>query len=93
LGVIIYYLLRDDADKVSLEILDADGNVVREFLQDEISTERFLSFDNRGYEQDLVTGRPSTAVSRGLNRFIWDMRYPSVPAIPFRVSRLCLSSL
>jgi photosystem II stability/assembly factor-like uncharacterized protein len=82
LGVIIYYLLRDDADEVSLEILDADGNVVRAFSQDEIPTERFLSFDNRGYEQELVTGQPGATVSRGLNRFIWDMRYPSVPDIP-----------
>ena len=82
LGVIIYYLLREDAKDVSLTILDADGNVVRSFSQEEIPTGRFQSFDNRGYEQDLVTGRPRATVSRGLNRFIWDMRYPSVPAIP-----------
>jgi photosystem II stability/assembly factor-like uncharacterized protein len=82
LGVIIYYLLREDAQEISLSILDDDGNVVREFSQDEIPTERFLSFDSRGYEQDLVTGQPGTTVSKGLNRFVWDMRYPSVPAIP-----------
>ena len=58
------------------------GKFIRTYSQDEIPTERFLSFDNRGYEQELVTGRPSATVSRGLNRFIWDMRYPSVPAIP-----------
>jgi photosystem II stability/assembly factor-like uncharacterized protein len=81
LGVIIYYLLREDAEEVSLSILDEAGNEIRTFTQDEIPTERFTSFDNRGYEQDLVTGRPGATISRGLNRFVWDMRYPSVPAI------------
>jgi hypothetical protein len=82
LGVIIYYLLSDQAEEVSLEILDADGNVVRSYSQDEIPTQRFSSFDNRGYGQDLVTGNPGASVSLGLNKFIWDMRYPSVSAIP-----------
>jgi hypothetical protein len=49
---------------------------------EEIPTERFTSFDNRGYEQDLVTGKPRATVSKGLNRFIWDMRYPNVSRIP-----------
>lgn len=44
--------------------------------------ERFLTFDSHGYKQDLMTGQPGATVSRGLNRFVWDMRYPSVPAIP-----------
>ena len=67
---------------MSLEILDAAGNVVRAFTQDEIPTERFRSFDNRGYEQQLVTGEPKAHISKGLNRFVWDMRYPSVSSIP-----------
>ena len=82
LGVIIYYLLSDRAGEVSLTILDAEGNEIRSFTGDAIPTERFLSFDNRGYEQDLVTGRPKARVSKGLNRFIWDMRYPAVSRIP-----------
>jgi photosystem II stability/assembly factor-like uncharacterized protein len=82
LGVIIYYLLSEDAQDVSLTILDEDGNEVRNFTQDEIPTERFESFDNRGYDKDLVTGTPGASVSLGLNRFIWDMRYPSVSRIP-----------
>ena len=82
LGGIIYYLLSDQAGEISLAILDAEGNEIRTFTGEEIPTERFLSFDNRGYEQDLVTGRPKTTVSKGLNRFIWDMRYPAVSRIP-----------
>ncbi|MHC5005959.1 MAG: WD40/YVTN/BNR-like repeat-containing protein [Planctomycetota bacterium] len=81
-GVIIYYLLSEGAREVSLSILDEDGNEIRTFTQDEIPTQRFGSFDNRGYGTDLVTGTPAARLSLGLNRFIWDMRYPSVSRIP-----------
>ena len=80
-GVTIDYLLRDDAKNVTLEILDADGNLVRTFTQDQIPTKRFDSFDNRGYEQTIEIGQPQASVSVGLNRFYWDMRYPTVPAV------------
>jgi hypothetical protein len=82
LGVMIYYLLSEDAEDVSLTILDEAGNEVRTFSQDEIPTQRFESWDNRGYDRDLETGTPAASVSLGLNRFHWDMRYPTVSAIP-----------
>jgi hypothetical protein len=82
LGVIIYYLLSDEAQEVSLTILDEDGNEIRTFSQEEIPTERFDAWDNRGYDADVETGTPAASVGSGLNRFVWDMRYPSVSAIP-----------
>lgn len=82
LGVLLYYLLSDAAGEVSLSILDEQGNEVRNFGKDEIPTERFASFDARGYGQDLLTGEPKATVSKGLNRFVWDMRYPKVSSIP-----------
>ena len=81
-GVLIYYLLREDAKEVSLSILDEAGNEIRTFTETEIPTKRFTTFDARGYEKDLTTGRPKATISKGLNRFMWDMRYPSVSAIP-----------
>jgi hypothetical protein len=81
-GPIFYYLLSDQAKEVSLAILDAAGNEIRTWSMDEIPTERFASFDNRGYGQDLVTGQPAVNVGAGLNRFVWDMRYPPVSSIP-----------
>jgi hypothetical protein len=83
-GAVIYYLLSDDAKDVSLSILDADGNEIRSWGMDEIPTERFGSFDNRGYGHELETGEPAASVGAGLNRFIWDMRYPTVSQIPGR---------
>jgi hypothetical protein len=84
MGVIIYYLLSDQAKDVSLTILDGEGNKIRTFSKNEIPTEQFLGFDNRGYEQEIGTGTPQASVGNGLNRFIWDMRYPSVSQIPGR---------
>ncbi|WP_048753030.1 hypothetical protein [Crocosphaera watsonii] len=84
IGVIIYYLLSEDAKDVSLSILDGQGNKIQTFSKEEIPTERFPSFDARGYEQDLTTGKPKATVSQGLNRFIWGTRYPSVSSVPGR---------
>jgi photosystem II stability/assembly factor-like uncharacterized protein len=81
-GPTLYYLLSDQAKDVSLSILDMDGNEIRTWGKDEIPTRRFETFDNRGYGQDLVTGKPAVNVGPGLNRFIWDMRYPKVSSIP-----------
>ena len=84
MGVIIYYLLSDDAKDVSLTILDEQGNEIQTYGKEEIPTQRFASFDARGYEQDLTTGKPKATVSQGLNRFIWNTRYPSVSSVPNR---------
>jgi hypothetical protein len=81
-GPIFYYLLSDQVKDVSLSVLDGEGNVIRTWGRDEIPTRRFGSFDNRGYGQDLVTGAPAAGLGVGLNRFVWDMRYPTVSAIP-----------
>jgi len=82
LGVIIHYLLSNQVQDVRLTILDAGGEEIRSWGMNEIPTERFASFDNRGYVQELVSGAPAASVGPGLNRFIWDMRYPSVSVIP-----------
>jgi hypothetical protein len=82
MGPIFYYLLSDQAKEVSLSVLDGEGNEIRTWGKDEIPTRRFGTFDNRGYGQDLVTGEPAAGLGVGLNRFVWDMRYPTVSAIP-----------
>jgi photosystem II stability/assembly factor-like uncharacterized protein len=84
LGVLVYYLLSDQAKQVSLTILDADGNEIRTFTDEEIPTQRFRSMDNRGYEIEETTGTPKASVGKGLNRFVWDMRYPLCAQVPGR---------
>ncbi len=74
-GAIIHYLLPDDFDdendEVRLEVLDADGRVLREMSSTEpeyqapnIWRKLFPEF----FEPSLLTGRP------GANRWVWNLR-------------------
>ena len=82
LGVLFYYLLSDEADEVSLSILDEAGNEVRTYGNEEVPHEQFDRIEVREYSVTGEGEEPRATVSKGLNRFIWDMRYPSVSAIP-----------
>jgi photosystem II stability/assembly factor-like uncharacterized protein len=73
-GVVLYYWLAEELAEdsgLSLEISDMDGNVIRTFTakppEGEGPDEPILGDDDR----KLDTGS-------GLNRFVWDMHYPSV---------------
>ena len=63
-GVVFYYNLADEPkEPISLTILDANGNEVRSFS----------SKPKNGSGDAKETYIPAIA---GLNRFVWDMRYP-----------------
>jgi len=81
-GVILYYLLSDEAGEVNLSILDAEGNEIRTFGTEELPTEKFSETAGREYSGGSDAGQARAGISKGLNRFMWDMRYPSVSAIP-----------
>ncbi|SFR59647.1 VPS10 domain-containing protein [Maribacter stanieri] len=76
-GVVLYYELPKlkDSTAITLEISDAKGKVIRT-----ISSEKDPSYipHNGG-------GAPPAPVlskEEGLNRFVWDMKYPIMPSIP-----------
>jgi len=85
-GVVIHYWLRDKADSVRLNILDADGNEVRSFNSkrekqpaQEESTEGELqqatAEEEVASEQEPETDGPWAPNQAGMNRFIWDYRF------------------
>ncbi len=75
-GMVVYYALPDRADslEVRLEIHNSSGDLVRSFSSVPDS-------DYRSYE-----GAPSKApvlpAKKGLNRFVWDLRYTGLPGAP-----------
>jgi photosystem II stability/assembly factor-like uncharacterized protein len=76
-GVVLYYHLPEntsDTIPLTLEIRDEKGNLIRTFSSKEDS--KFISYAG-GPSQD-----PVLSVKKGLNRFVWDMRYPTMPGIP-----------
>ncbi len=77
-GVLINYALGDEADEVSLEILDRSGaQVLREFRATGAGTRTEEGQEMRGPFQ-VTRGAPRLENSAGLHRFIWDMREAGV---------------
>jgi hypothetical protein len=67
----IQYMLRDPVEKVTVEILDSEGNVIRTESgtpEDESKPPPPPSF--------RAPPPPPPTVHAGLNRFEWDLRYP-----------------
>ncbi len=76
-GVVLYYHLPEnvtDSTAINLEIRDSNGELVRT-----ISSKADPKFQ-------AYAGGPSPEpvlpVKKGINRFVWDMRYPTMPGIP-----------
>ncbi|MFW6140582.1 MAG: VPS10 domain-containing protein [Acidobacteriota bacterium] len=76
-GSVIYYYFKEKPEQeVTLEFLDSRGNLIKEFKsrkQEESAPESFSPW-----------GASAQAVStkQGMNRFVWDMRYPGAERVP-----------
>jgi photosystem II stability/assembly factor-like uncharacterized protein len=83
-GVSIDYYLASAAAKVTIDVLDATGEPVRSFTgsaeaaakKDQAETQP--APDEEGFRRV----EPKVAVKAGMNRFVWDMRYPGPVEIP-----------
>ncbi len=76
-GVVLYYHLPEnyeESDKLSLEIRDESGNLIRTFSSVKDST--FLSYPGGPPAEPTLDSKP------GINRFVWDMRHPTMPGVP-----------
>ena len=75
-GVVIYYQLPqkiDSAATLSLEIVDEQNNLVRRYSSK--ADEKFVSYPGGPNAEPLLT------VKNGLNRFVWDLRYSTMPGV------------
>lgn len=75
-GLVIYYQLPqklDTASLLSLEILDAQNNLVRSYRSK--VDEKFASYPGGPVAEQLLT------LKNGLNRFVWDLRYSTLPGV------------
>ena len=75
-GIVLYYRLPAPApgDSLTLEIRDAAGTLVRSF-----SSKRDTTFKRWDGGPPAEVTLPAAA---GLNRFVWDLRYPIMPGVP-----------
>lgn len=75
-GVVMYYQLPElkGSELITLEIKDSQGNVVRTFSSQRDTT-------SVSYAGAPPTD-PTLSKSKGLNRFVWNLRYPTMIGVP-----------
>lgn len=76
-GVVLYYHLPEnitDSTEINLEIRDSKGELVRTISSK--ADPKFQSYAGG------PSPEPVLSVKKGINRFVWDMRYPTMPGIP-----------
>ena len=75
-GVVIYYQLPEIKDSINLtmEIKDAAGNLVHSFSSKKDSS--YKKYDGG------PPAEPILSHGKGLNRFVWNMRYSTMPGVP-----------
>ncbi len=75
-GVVVYYQLPElkKTDEIRMEIKDAAGNIVRSFSSK--ADEKYTKYDGAPKPEPLLPK------AKGLNRFVWDMRYSTMPGVP-----------
>jgi photosystem II stability/assembly factor-like uncharacterized protein len=67
-GVIVTYFLRSAPKNITLTFFDARGRTIR-------------SYTKRPADADPTDKEPRVPVEPGMNRFVWDMRYPDAGKI------------
>lgn len=76
-GAVLYYFLKDvPKEPVKLELLDADGKLIRAFGSEEKKVE---GAPDEGERDEPVEHIPAKA---GLNLFVWDLRYELPTKVP-----------
>ena len=79
-GSVIYYSFKSKPEEeVTLEFLDAQGSLIRKFTsksrEKKEEEDIFRRFDAGGSSQRVPA-------EQGMNRFIWNMRYPDAERVP-----------
>jgi len=73
-GVMIDYYLPKAASKLTIDILDSSGKLVRSFVGAVEDPKKKEGED--GDDEDGPKPAPKPTLKAGLNRYTWDMRYP-----------------
>jgi hypothetical protein len=83
-GVAIDYYLKGEAEQVTVEILDADGQVIRSFTGTAEEEKKREAEGPRDEEASFFRGGPPArlGLKAGMNRFTWDMRYAPATEVP-----------
>ncbi len=85
-GAVIYYWLKDKPkDDITLEFLDGEGKLVKKFSSKEPPKPRVKEAGFVAEEEEppwMAKAAEKLPVEKGLNRFVWDLRYPDATKFP-----------
>ena len=75
-GVMIDYYLPTAASKLTIDILDSSGKLVRSFQGAPEDPKKKKEGEDADDDDDEPKPAPKPTLKAGLNRYTWDMRYP-----------------
>ncbi len=81
-GVFVDYLLKDAAEKVTIDILDASGRVVNSYSGEAPKEGSKPAAAPPSDEESFRPPQARVPVKAGMNRFTWDMRYAGAKDFP-----------
>jgi photosystem II stability/assembly factor-like uncharacterized protein len=84
-GVAIDYYLKAAADKITIELVDAQGKSIRTFTGTAEAAKAPAPErppGDEGGDEGFQPPPPRVEVKAGMNRFTWDMRYPGARDFP-----------
>ncbi|MBN2638158.1 MAG: hypothetical protein JXR65_03605 [Bacteroidales bacterium] len=83
-GLVIYYYLPESAvgENIELSISDQAGNEIVNYYSNKTSTGKVLHNDKRFNPDKKKLKGGVLSVHHGLNRFVWNLRYPSATSVP-----------
>ncbi len=75
-GVVVHYNLSEQTDsEVKLQFLENDGTVIRTYSSKETPEGKPVKKSEKFYEEEHKTRPEVVSTKRGLNEFVWNMRY------------------
>ncbi len=81
-GAVVQYYFRHktaEKDSIKLEFLDERGKLIRSFTH---RAEKKEGSDNEGPSAASADEGPNVPADSGMNRFVWDTRYPDAVKVP-----------
>ena len=86
-GVVVYYWLKNKPkNDITLEFLDSSGKLVRKFSSKEGPKEKpcpgAANEEEEEEDSEARSGPRRAPAETGMNRFVWDMRYPDATRFP-----------
>ncbi|MDZ7716490.1 MAG: glycosyl hydrolase [Balneolaceae bacterium] len=84
-GVIVHYNFREETEsEVKLQFLESDGTVIRTFSSEETLEGQPVKPSEQFYEEEDRIPSDAVSANKGLNQFVWNMRYEGATDIDGR---------